>query len=157
MSRHLSWFFAGICLLASMPLSAARDVLEEPVSLRAEADLVRAVALTLQHAITTSEQFQGRNPALRKFADKEVKKNRSRLQQLGKRIPEQVPQVRQLAIAPDNEQSYVRAMLRNHARLVELIEHGLGLPLSADIKHAMEALSSNAIAELAFLNKMEQS
>ena len=88
---------------------------------------------------------------------KKSKKNRSRLQQLGKRIPEQIPPVRQLAIAPDNEQSYVRAMLRNHARLVELIEHGLGLSLSADIKHAMEALSSNAIAERAFLNKMEQS
>ncbi|WP_374402849.1 hypothetical protein [Niveibacterium sp.] len=74
MSRHLSWLFVSLCLLASMPLSVARDVLEEPVSLRAEADLIKAVALTLQHAITTSEQFQGRSPALRKFADKEVKK-----------------------------------------------------------------------------------
>jgi hypothetical protein len=157
MNGRLSILFASLCLLSSMPLSAARDVLEEPVSLRAEADLIKAVALTLQHAITTSEQFQGSNPALRKFADREIKKNRSRLLKLSKRVPENIPPVRQLAIAPDNEQSYVRAMLRNHARLLELIEHGSGLPLSADIKRAMEALSSNANAERTFLYTMEKS
>ena len=59
--------FAG--LLTSFAVSA--DVLDQPVSLKTEADLIAAVSVTLQHSVATSGQYRGAQTYLRRFASKE--------------------------------------------------------------------------------------
>lgn len=40
-------------------LGAHADILNKPVSLKTEGDLVQAVSTTLQHAVAMSEQYRG--------------------------------------------------------------------------------------------------
>ena len=143
--------FAG--LLTSFAVSA--DVLDQPVSLKTEADLIAAVAVTLQHSVATSGQYRGAQTRLRRFASKEISARRQPIAQLRKlaRIPPLSAQ--QLAIVALDERSYLQAMLRNHARLIELIEHGGGLKLAPETKRLMEALSRSAAAEFAMLAQMK--
>ncbi|MCK9285492.1 MAG: hypothetical protein M0P39_14555 [Rhodocyclaceae bacterium] len=49
------------------------------------------------------------------------------------------------------------AMPRDHALLLELIEHGFGLTLSPDIKRVMLNLSESATSALPTLSAMENS
>jgi uncharacterized protein (DUF305 family) len=136
---------------------AGQDILDQPVTLATESDLVHAVTATLQHALVTTEQFQARTPKLQRFARTELETRRKDLKVLRKRAGVQPPNITKLAIEPRNEQQYVRAMLRNHARLLELIEHGLGLDLAPDIKRMMRNLSESATTELSTLSSMERS
>ena len=136
---------------------AKSDVLDQPVSLRTEGDLIQAVSITLQHAVATSEQYRGTDPRLQRFARKEISARRKPIEQLNKMGRIQPTSVKQLAIVPEDDASYLRAMSRNHAWLLELIEYGGGLPLSSTTKRLMETLSRDAAAEFSLLSKLEKS
>ena len=150
-------FFQRLALLAGLLVSpaASADVLDQPVSLKTEADLIAAVSVTLQHSVATSGQYRGAQTRLRRFASKEISARRQPIAQLRKlaRIPPLSAQ--QLAIVALDERSYLQAMLRNHARLIELIEHGGGLKLAPETKRLMEALSRSAVSELAMLAQLK--
>ena len=148
-----------LCVLAGLLAStvAKSDVLDQPVSLRTEGDLIQAVSITLQHAVATSEQYRGTDPRLQRFARKEISARRKPIEQLNKVGRIQPTSVKQLAIVPKDDASYLRAMSRNHAWLLELIEFGGGLTLSTTTKRLMEALSRDASSEFALLSKLEKS
>ncbi len=148
-----------LCALVSVLTStvARSDVLDQPVSLKTEGDLIQAVALTLQHAVATSEQYQGSEPRLQRFARKEISARRKPIEQLNKLGRLKPSPVKKLAIVPRDNASYLRAMSRNHAWLIELIEYGGGLSLSPTTKRLMEALSRDAAVEFAMLGKLERS
>ena len=148
-----------LCVLSSLLVStvAKSDVLDQPVSLRTEGDLIQAVSITLQHAVATSEQYRGTDPRLQRFARKEISARRKPIEQLNRVGRIQPTSVKQLAIVPKDDASYLRAMTRNHAWLLELIEYGGGLPLSSTTKRLMETLSRDAASEFALLGKMEKS
>ncbi len=139
------------------PSHAGRDILDQPVTLTTEADLMHAVSATLQHALVTTEQFQTRTPRLQRFARQELETRRKSLKVLTKRAGINPPDIKKLAIEPRDERQYVRAMLRNHSRLLELIEHGLGLSLSPDIKRMMVKLAENASEEISTLSALKRS
>ena len=148
-----------LCVLSGLLVStvAESDVLDQPVSLRTEGDLIQAVSITLQHAVATSEQYRGTDPRLQRFARKEISARRKPIEQLNKVGRIQPTSVKQLAIVPKDDASYLRAMSRNHAWLLELIEYGGGLPLSSTTKRLMETLSRDAASEFAMLSKLEKS
>ena len=148
-----------LCVLSGLLAStvAKSDVLDQPVSLRTEGDLIQAVSITLQHAVATSEQYRGTDPRLQRFARKEISARRKPIEQLNKVGRIQPTSVKQLAIVPKDDASYVRAMSRNHAWLLELIEYGGGLPLSSTTKRLMETLSRDAASEFSLLSKLEKS
>ena len=148
-----------VCVLSGLLAStvAKSDVLDQPVSLRTEGDLIQAVSITLQHAVATSEQYRGTDPRLQRFARKEISARRKPIEQLNKVGRIQPTSVKQLAIVPKDDASYLRAMSRNHAWLLELIEYGGGLPLSSTTKRLMETLSRDAASEFALLSKLEKS
>ena len=148
-----------LCVLSSLLAStvAKSDVLDQPVSLRTEGDLIQAVSVTLQHAVATSEQYRGSEPRLQRFARKEISARRKPIEQLNKLGRIKPTSVKQLAIVPKDDAGYLRAMLRNHAWLIELIEFGGGLPLSPKTKRLMETLSQSAASEFATLSKLEKS
>jgi len=155
--HHLSGMLAAmLCWGLSTPSHAGRDILDQSVTLASEADLVHAVSATLQHALVTTEQFQARSPRLQRFARQELKTRRKSLKVLTKRAGITPPAIKKLAIEPSDERQYVRAMLRNHARLLELIEHGQGLPLSPDIKRMMRSLAESAAQEFSTLSSLER-
>ena len=146
-------------MLSSLLVStvAKSDVLDQPVSLRTEGDLIQAVSITLQHAVATSEQYRGTDPRLQRFARKEISARRKPIEQLNKVGRIRPTSVKRLAIVPKDDASYLRAMSRNHAWLLELIEYGGGLPLSSTTKRLMETLSRDAAAEFDLLSKLEKS
>ena len=148
-----------LCVLSSLLVStvAKSDVLDQPVSLRTEGDLIQAVSITLQHAVATSEQYRGTDPRLQRFARKEISARRKPIEQLNKVGRIQPMSVKQLAIVPKDDASYLRAMLRNHAWLIELIEFSGGLSLSPSTKRLMDTLSRDAALEFAMLSKLEKS
>ena len=148
-----------VCVLSGLLAStvAKSDVLDQPVSLRTEGDLIQAVSITLQHAVATSEQYRGTDPRLQRFARKEISARRKPIEQLNKVGRIQPTSVKQLAIVPKDDASYLRAMSRNHAWLLELIEYGGGLTLSSTTKRLMETLSRDAASEFALLSKLEKS
>jgi len=148
--------FLLVALLAGLA-QARSDVLDQAVTLEKEADLLRAVSITLQHAVATSEQYRGTTASLQRFAREEISTRRKSLVQLGKWGDFPAADLQILAIQPRDDASYVRAMRRNHARLIELIEYGRSLPLSAASKRFMVALSRDAASEFAFLNQQEKS
>jgi hypothetical protein len=150
-------FAALLCWALAAPSHAGRDILDQSVTLASEADLMHAVSATLQHALVTTEQFQARTPRLQRFARQELETRRKSLKVLTKRAGIQPPSIKQLAIEPSDERQYVQAMLRNHARLLELIEHGLGLSLSPDIKRMMLGLAESASQELSTLSSLARS
>ena len=148
-----------VCVLSGLLAStvAKSDVLDQPVSLRTEGDLIQAVSITLQHAVATSEQYRGTDPRLQRFARKEISVRRKPIEQLNKVGRIRPTSVKQLAIVPKDDASYLRAMSRNHAWLLELIEYGGGLPLSSTTKRLMETLSRDVASEFALLSKLEKS
>ena len=153
-----SWFRAFVLaggVFISMQVVAKTDVLDHPVSLTSEADLIQAVFTTLQHAITTSERYPGDMTPLKRFAKAEVSDRRQQLRQLGKMANVQTAPTPSLAIQPKNARTYVQAMLRNHARLIELIEFGMGLPLSVQSRRFMVSLAQDANAEMSTLYKLQ--
>ena len=148
-----------LCLFSGLLAStvAKSDVLDQPVSLRTEGDLIQAVSITLQHAVATSEQYRGTDPRLQRFARKEISARRKPIEQLNRVGRIQPTSVKQLAMVPKDDASYLRAMSRNHAWLLELIEYGGGLTLSSTTKRLMETLSRDAASEFALLSKLEKS
>lgn len=148
-----------VCLFSGLLVStvAKSDVLDQAVSLKTEGDLIQAVSTTLQHAVATSELYRGTEPRLRRFARKEISTRRKPIEQLNKLGRIQPASLKQLAIAPQDDAGYLRAMLRNHAWLLELIEYGGGLPLSPSTKRLMDTLSRDAAAEFSLLSKLEKS
>ena len=141
-------------LITSM--GAQGDILDKPVSLKTEGDLIQAVSTTLQHAVATSEQYRGTEPRLQRFARKEISARRKPIEQLNKIGRIQPMPVKQLSVTPTDDAAYLNAMLRNHAWLIELIEFGRSLPLSSNTKRLLDTLSRDATAELAALGKLEQ-
>ena len=137
-------------------MGAQGDILNKPVSLKTEGDLIQAVSTTLQHAVATSEQYRGTEPRLQRFARKEISARRKPIEQLNKIGRIQPMPVKQLSVTPTDDAAYLNAMLRNHAWLIELIEFGRSLPLSSNTKRLIDTLSRDATAELAALGKLEQ-
>ncbi len=146
-------------LVCSMLISIGvqADVLDQPVSLKTENDLIQAVSIALQHAVATSEQYRGTEPRLQRFARKEISARRKPIEQLSKLGHVQPTPVKQLAIVPKDDASYRRAMMRNHAWLLELIEFGDGLPLSSNTKRLMDMLSRDVASEFSLLAKYQKS
>ena len=144
-----------IGLITSMGAQGA--ILNKPVSLKTEGDLIQAVSTTLQHAVATSEQYRGTEPRLQRFAREEISARRKPIEQLNKLGRIQPTPMKQLAIVPKDDASYLRAMLRNHAWLIELIEFSGGLSLSPSTKRLMDTLSRDAALEFAMLSKLEKS
>ena len=134
-------------------LGARADILNKPVSLKTEGDLVQAVSTTLQHA---AEQYRGTEPRLQRFARNEINARRKPIEQLNKIGRIQPMPVKQLSVTPTDDATYLNAMLRNHAWLIELIEFGRSLPLSSNTKRLLDTLSRDATSELAALGKLEQ-
>ena len=155
----MSFFRLRLALVAGLitSVSAQGDILNKPVSLKTEGDLIRAVSTTLQHAVATSEQYRGTEPRLQRFARNEISTRRKPIEQLNKLGRIRPASLKRLAIAPQDDASYLRAMLRNHAWLLELIEYGGGLPLSPSTKRLMDTLSRDAASEFALLSKLEKS
>ena len=155
----MSFFRLRLALVAGLitSVSAQGDILNKPVSLKTEGDLIQAVSTTLQHAVATSEQYRGTEPRLQRFARNEINARRKPIEQLNKIGRIQPMPVKQLSVAPTDDAAYLNAMLRNHAWLIELIEFGGGLPLSSNTKRLMTALSRDAASELAMLSKLEKS
>lgn len=151
--------FVQLCLLSGLLASTAAkgDALNQPVSLKTEGDLIQAVAVTLQHAVATSQQYKGSEPRLQRFAREEIITRRKPIDQLNKLGRIQPRPVKELAIVPEDDASYLRAMLRNHAWLIELIEYGDGLPLSKNTKRLMNVLGREAAAEFSMLSKLDKS
>lgn len=137
-------------------MGAQGDILNKPVSLKTEGDLIQAVSTTLQHAVATSEQYRGTEPRLQRFARKEISARRKPIEQLNKIGRIQPMPVKQLSVTPTDDAAYLNAMLRNHAWLIELIEFGRSLPLSSNTKRLLDTLSRDATSELAALGKLEQ-
>lgn len=137
-------------------LGAHADILNKPVSLKTEGDLVQAVSTTLQHAVAMSEQYHGTEPRLQRFARNEINARRKPIEQLNKIGRIQPMPVKQLSVTPTDDATYLNAMLRNHAWLIELIEFGRSLPLSSNTKRLLDTLSRDATSELAALGKLEQ-
>jgi uncharacterized protein (DUF305 family) len=155
---RLSGLLAAIlCWGVAAPSHAGRDILDQSVTLASEADLMHAVSAALQHALVTTKQFQARTPRLQRFVRKELETHRKNLKVLTKRASINPPDIKKLAIEPKDERQYVQAMLRNHARLLELIELGLGLSLSPDIKRMMAGLAESASQEFSTLSSLERS
>jgi len=148
-----------VCVLSGLLVStvAKSDVLDQAVSLRTEGDLIQAVSVTLQHAVATSEQYRGSEPRLQRFARKEISARRKPIEQLNKLGRIRPTSVKKLAVVPKDDASYLQAILRNHAWLIELIEFGEGLPLSPNTKRLMDTLSRDAASEFATLSKLEKS
>ena len=155
----MSFFRLRLALVAGLitSMGAQGDILNKPVSLKTEGDLIQAVSTTLQHAVATSEQYRGTEPRLQRFARKEISARRKPIEQLNKLGRIRPIHVKQLSIAPTDDAAYVNAMLRNHAWLIELIEFGGGLPLSSNTKRLMDMLSRDAASEFAMLSKLEKS
>ena len=155
----MSFFRLRLALVAGLitSMSAQGDILNKPVSLKTEGDLIQAVSTTLQHAVATSEQYRGTEPRLQRFARKEISARRKPIEQLNKLGRIQATSLKKLAIAPKDDASYLQAMLRNHAWLLELIEYGGGLPLSPSTKRLMDTLSRDTAAEFSMLSKLEKS
>ena len=155
----MSFFRLRLALVAGLitSVSAQGDILNKPVSLKTEGDLIQAVSTTLQHAVATSEQYRGTEPRLQRFARNEISTRRKPIEQLNKLGRIQAASLKKLAIAPKDDASYLQAMLRNHAWLLELIEYGGGLPLSPSTKRLMDTLSRDAASEFALLSKLEKS
>ena len=143
-----------IGLITSMGAQGA--ILNKPVSLKTEGDLIQAVSTTLQHAVATSEQYRGTEPHLQRFARNEINARRKPIEQLNKLGRIRPIHVKQLSIAPTDDAAYVNAMLRNHAWLIELIEFGRSLPLSSNTKRLMDTLSRDATSELEALRRLEK-
>ena len=155
----MSFFRLRLAFVAGLitSISAQGDILNKPVSLKTEGDLIQAVSTTLQHAVATSEQYRGTEPRLQRFARKEISARRKPIEQLNKLGRIKPTSVTRLAIVPQDDASYVRAMLRNHAWLIELIEYGGGLPLSSTTKRLMETLSRDVASEFSMLSKLDKS
>ena len=138
--------------------SEKNDVLTVPVTLKTEADLVQAVMLTLQHAVTVSEQYRGGDRRLQRFARREIEARRKTIDELGKLARVSSKGVaRVVAVKAQDDQAYLRAMLRNHARQLELYEYGSGLAVSKEVKRFIETLNRTAAAEFDSLSAMEES
>lgn len=155
MNVYLSRWACLAGVLLSM--AAKADVLDQSVSLKNEGDLIRAVSVTLQHAVATSERYRGTEPRLQRFARQEISTRRKSIDQLNRWGSLRPKSVRQLAIVPDDDASYLRAMLRNHAWLLELVEYSHGLKLSNNTKRLMASLSRDADTEFSMLSKLEKS
>ena len=155
----MSFFRLRLAFVAGLitSISAQGDILNKPVSLKTEGDLIQAVSTTLQHAVATSEQYRGTEPRLQRFARNEISTRRKPIEQLNKLGRIQAASLKKLAIAPKDDAGYLQAMLRNHAWLLELIEYGRGLPLSPSTKRLMDTLSRDAASEFALLSKLEKS
>ena len=155
----MSFFRLRLAFVAGLitSISAQGDILNKPVSLKTEGDLIQAVSTTLQHAVATSEQYRGTEPRLQRFARNEISTRRKPIEQLNKLGRIQAASLKKLAIAPKDDAGYLQAMLRNHAWLLELIEYGGGLPLSPSTKRLMDTLSRDAASEFALLSKLEKS
>ncbi len=136
-------------------MGAQGDILKKAVSLKTEGDLIQAVSTTLQHAVATSEQYRGKEPRLQRFARNEISARRKPIEQLNKLGRIQPESSKRPAVVPQDDASYLQAMLRNHAWLLELIEYGGGLPLSPSTKRLMDTLSREASSEFAMLSKLE--
>lgn len=95
----------SLCVLSGLLVStiAKTDVLDQPVSLRTEGDLISCRSITLQHAVATSEQYRGTNPRLQRFARKEISRAPQSIEQLNKVGRIQPASVKQLAIVPKDD------------------------------------------------------
>ena len=137
--------------------SARDDVLEKRVTLKTEADLVQAVLVTMQHAMTVSEQYRGRDQRLKDFARREVTARRQSIAELSKLTGAPPVTGAPRGAAQKDDQAYLQAMLRNHARQLELFEYGAGLALSKDVKRFMGSLNRAAASEFNALSEMDDS
>lgn len=85
----------------------------------------------LQHAVSESEQYRGKDRRLQRFARREIEARRKTIDELS-RLARVSPkgQSRASAVPAKDDQDYLRAMLRNHARQIELFEYGAGITVS---------------------------
>ena len=71
------WCVALLVMALKCSASETGDILGKPVTLKTESDLVHAIMLTLQHAVSESEQYRGKDRRLQRFARREIEARRS--------------------------------------------------------------------------------
>ena len=152
------WCFALLVMALQCSASETGDILGKPVTLKTESDLVHAIMLTLQHAVSESEQYRGKDRRLQHFARREIEARRKTIDFLS-RLARVSPtgQSRASAVPAKDDQDYLRAMLRNHARQIELFEYGAGITVSKEVRRFLESLYRTAAAEFDSLSEMSKS
>ncbi len=152
------WCVALLAIALKCSASEPGDILGKPVTLKTESDLVHAVMLTLQHAVSESEQYRGKDRRLQRFARREIEARRKTIDELSRlaRVSTKGQSLAFSATAKD-DQDYLRAMLRNHARQIELYEYGAGIAMSKEVRRFMETLYRTAAAEFGSLSEMSKS
>lgn len=131
---------------------ANNELLNQPVTLQNEANLIDALSMTLQHAILISGSYRGSNLKLKRLADSEFRKRQQSLLRLHKLRNTKAPNIKALGIVLSNDATYQQAILQNHARLMELIEFGSGLQLSGSTRRYIRLLSSEISPEISILS-----
>ena len=110
----MSFFRLRLAFVAGLitSISAQGDILNKPLSLKTEGDLIQAVSTTLQHAVAMSEQYRGTEPRLQRFARNEINARRKPIEQLNKIGRIQPMPVKQLSVTPtdDTPRAYGRAV-----------------------------------------------
>ena len=152
------WCVALLVMALQCSASETGDILGKPVTLKTESDLVHAIMLTLQHAVSESEQYRGKDRRLQRFARREIEARRKTIDELS-RLARVSPtgQSRASAVLVKDDQDYLRAMLRNHARQIELFEYGAGITVSKEVRRFLESLYRTAAAEFDSLSEMSKS
>ena len=152
------WCVALLVMALKCSASETGDILGKPVTLKTESELVNAIMLTLQHAVSESEQYRGKDRRLQRFARREIEAQRKTIDELS-RLARVSPkgQSRASAVPAKDDQDYLRAMLRNHARQIELFEYGAGITVSKEVRRFLESLYRTAAAEFDSLSEMSKS
>ena len=152
------WCVALLVMALKCSASETGDILGKPVTLKTESDLVHAIMLTLQHAVSESEQYRGKDRRLQRFARREIEARRKTIDELS-RLARVSPtgQSRASAVPVKDDQDYLRAMLRNHARQIEMFEYGGGITVSKEVRRFLESLYRTAAAEFDSLSEMSKS
>ncbi|MBX9906129.1 MAG: hypothetical protein K2Y31_17415 [Burkholderiales bacterium] len=133
---------------------------DNTIHLAVEADVVVALVAQLEEAVRLSSTMTARSGALHSFARKEINKRTDQIAQLRKwcrRWFDDSCHKPDAAGQTQNTQShgtaYASAMLANHARLLEIIEFGLGLKSRKAARDLMGRIQKEAYDELAFLEQ----
>lgn len=136
---------------------------DNAVHLAGEEDVVITLVTQLEEAIRLSSTIAAtsRSKSMRGFAQKEVNNRTSQIAQLRKWCRRwfddscNKPGNTGLATgkAPNSDLVYASAMSANHARLLEVIEFGLGLKPRKSFRELMERIQNEGRDELAFMRQ----
>ncbi len=136
---------------------------DNAIHLAGEADVVIALVAQMEEAIRLSSTMAvtSRSKSMREFSRKEINKRTGQIAQLRKwcrrwfddscNKPGDTGWT--AGKAPNSDLAFASAMSANHARLLEVIEFGLGLKPRKSFRELMERIQNEGYDELAFLRQ----